>query len=166
VWQCGTLQIDYAIPERLEATYIAEDGTRKIPVMLHRAICGSLERFIAILIENYAGDFPLWLSPQQVVVMNITDSQQDYAENVTSEIKKMGFRCKSDLRNEKIGFKIREHTLRRIPFQLIIGEKEKEQQTVAVRTLRGKDLGSMSLFQFIDLMQDKVAQRSRVKQED
>jgi len=160
-WTTGSVQLDFSMPGRLEACYITEDGTRKTPVMLHRAICGSLERFIAILLENYADQLPLWLSPIQIMIMNITDAQKDYAEEITEKLKKSGFRCKSDLRNEKIGFKIREHTVKRIPFQLVIGEKEKAQNTVTVRTLRGKDLGSMSLLDFTNMMQDKIAQRSR-----
>jgi threonyl-tRNA synthetase len=166
MWTTGSIQLDFSMPERLEASYIAEDGSRKTPVMLHRAICGSLERFIAILLEHYAGDLPLWLSAQQVVLMNITDAQKEYTQEMTEKLKKIGIRCKSDLRNEKIGFKIREHTLKRIPLQVIIGEKEKLQQTVAIRTLRGKDLGNMPLSHFIEFIREKIAQRSRAKLED
>lgn len=156
MWQCGTFQIDYSQPERLDATYIAEDGSRKRPVMLHQAIYGSLERFIAILVEHYAGDFPLWLCPTQLVVMSITDNHKDYAEKVTDSLRKAGFRAKSDLRNEKIGFKIREHTIKRVPYQLIVGDKEKQEETVSVRTLQGEDLGSQSLLQCIDLLKGRM----------
>ncbi len=165
-WQCGTLQVDYSQPERLDATYIAEDGSRQRPVMLHRAICGSLERFIAILVENYADNLPVWLAPVQAVVMNITDAQESYVAEITEMLQNAGFRVRSDLRNEKIGFKIREHTLKRVPFQLVIGEREKESRVVSVRTLRGKDLGSMSIDAFITLLNTQIAQRCRQLVED
>ena len=152
VWQCGTLQVDYAMPQRLDANYIAEDGSKQRPVMLHRAIYGSLERFVAILIEHYAGEMPLWLSPCQAVILNITDKQADYAEKVAEKLKKDGFRVKLDLRNEKVGFKIREHTLRRIPYQLIVGDKEKADETISVRMLNGQDLGSMAIADLIKLL--------------
>lgn len=161
MWQCGTLQLDYSQPERLEAYYIAEDSSKKIPVMLHRAILGSLERFIGILIEHYAGKFPLWLAPIQAVVMNITDKQAEYSENLVTLLKKQGIRVNSDLRNEKIGFKIREHTLQCVPFLLVVGDREVETRTMAVRTQQGADLGSMSIDQFVDLVNEAVARKGR-----
>ena len=135
------------MPERLGAHYMAEDGSKQVPVMLHRAILGSLERFIGILIEHYAGSLPLWLAPVQAVVLNITDKQADYARKVEESLKNQGFRVKSDLRNEKIGFKIREHTIQRVPYLLVVGDREAEANTVAVRTRSGEDLGSMSMEQ-------------------
>lgn len=159
-WQCGTLQVDYSQPERLDAYYIAEDGSKQRPVMLHRAILGTLERFIAILIEHHAGEMPLWLAPTQAVLMNITDDQAEYAQKLAQDLKKEGFRVKLDLRNEKIGFKIREHTLGRIPYQLIVGDKEKNQQTVSVRARNGDDLGGMTLAGIIAFLQQKASQRS------
>ncbi|HEV2613907.1 MAG TPA: threonine--tRNA ligase [Gammaproteobacteria bacterium] len=166
LWQCGTLQVDYSMPERLDAYYIAEDGSKQRPVMLHRAILGTLERFIAILIEHHAGEMPLWLSPTQVVLMNITDDQAEYAEKVALDLKKEGFRVKLDLRNEKIGFKIREHTLGRIPYQLIVGEKEKTQKTISVRTLKGQDLGGMIVSAVLDLLRQKIDEKCLSKEED
>ncbi len=145
VWQCGTIQVDFSMPERLGAEYVAEDSSRKTPVMLHRAILGSLERFIGILIENHAGAMPLWLAPVQLVAMNITDAQADYVASVTQALVKQGFRAEADLRNEKIGYKIREHTLQKVPYQIVIGDRERENGTVAVRTLSGEDLGVMTL---------------------
>jgi threonyl-tRNA synthetase len=136
------------MPERLGSTYVAEDGERKTPVMIHRAVLGSLERFIGILTEEYAGFFPTWLAPNQVVVINITDKQAEYSKKVVKKLKESGFRAKSDLRNEKIGFKIREHTLRRIPYMLVVGDKEMESGQVSVRTRRGDDLGTMSIEDF------------------
>jgi threonyl-tRNA synthetase len=153
VWQCGTVQIDFAMPNRLGASYIAEDGSRQVPVMIHRAILGSVERFIGILIEHYAGLLPFWLAPLQAVVLNITDSQAEYAKKITKILQKFDFRVKSDLRNEKIGFKIREHTIAKVPYLLIIGDREIENQTIAVRTQAGEDLGSMSLDAFIDYIE-------------
>ena len=158
-WQCGTIQLDFSMPERLGSSYVAEDGERKVPVMIHRAILGSLERFIGILTEEYAGFFPLWLAPQQVTVMNITDSQAESVEKVVKKLQESGLRAKSDLRNEKIGFKIREHTLMRVPYMLVIGEKEKEAGTIAVRTRKGKDLGVMSVEAFIELAQNEVTNK-------
>ena len=149
VWQCGTIQVDFSMPNRLEATYVAEDGSRQIPVMLHRAILGSLERFIGILIEEFAGTFPLWLAPVQVVVLTITDKQTDYAREVLLHLEKQGVRAKIDLRNEKIGFKIREHSMQRVPYLVIIGDKELEQKTITARTQKGDDLGSLSIDDFI-----------------
>ncbi|MEW6647126.1 MAG: threonine--tRNA ligase [Pseudomonadota bacterium] len=161
VWQCGTLQVDFNLPERLGAHFVAEDGSKQVPVMLHRAILGSLERFIGILIEHYAGAFPLWLAPQQVAVMNITDRQADYVQQVERTLAARGFRVKSDLRNEKIGFKIREHTLQRVPYLLVIGDREVEQQAVAVRTRSGEDLGSMTLEAFVERLTAETASRGR-----
>ncbi len=145
VWQCGTIQVDFSMPGRLEAEYVAEDGAKHTPVMLHRAILGSLERFIGILIEEHAGDFPLWLAPVHAVVMGITDRQHDFIIEVATKLKEQGLRVNTDLRNEKIGFKIREHTLQKVPYQLVVGDKEMENGTVAVRTRAGKDLGEMSV---------------------
>lgn len=144
-WQCGTIQLDFSMPDRLDSTYVAEDGERKVPVMIHRAILGSLERFIGILIEEYAGHFPVWLAPTQAVVLNITDKQADFVAEVEKKLRKSGIRVKADLRNEKIGFKIREHTLKRIPFMLVVGDKEVEAGEVAVRTRKGEDLGKFKL---------------------
>lgn len=142
-WQCGTLQVDLNLPERFDASYIASDGQRRRPVMLHRALFGSLERFIGILIEHHAGAMPVWLAPVQAVLMNITDAQADYAAAVAKSLKNQGFRIEVDLRNEKIGYKIREHTLKRVPFLLVVGDREKEQGTLSVRSRSGEDLGSM-----------------------
>jgi len=144
-WQCGTVQLDFSMPGRLDSTYVAEDGERKVPVMIHRAILGSLERFIGILIEEYAGHFPVWLAPTQAVVLNITDKQADFVSDVTKKLRKSGIRVKADLRNEKIGFKIREHTLKRVPFMLVVGDQEVEACEVAVRTRKGEDLGKFKL---------------------
>jgi threonyl-tRNA synthetase len=162
VWQLGTIQVDFSMPGRLEAQYVAEDGSRQIPVMLHRAILGSFERFIGILIEHYEGVFPTWLAPRQVVVLNITDKQAEYAQKVEDSLKNNGFRVTSDLRNEKIGFKIREHTIQKVPYLLVVGDKEVESQTVAVRARRGEDLGSMDLEAFIAHLTDDVACRGRI----
>ncbi|QBL09635.1 threonine--tRNA ligase [Rheinheimera sp. D18] len=148
-WQCGTVQLDFSMPARLGASYIAESGERQIPVMIHRAILGSLERFIGILIEQYAGQFPTWLAPNQVVVMNITDNQAEYVQNLAKTFKSHGIRVISDLRNEKIGFKIREHTLKRIPYLVVVGDKEMEAGDIALRTRKGEDLGKMSVDAFI-----------------
>lgn len=158
-WQCGTVQLDFALPGRLGATYVGEDNERHTPVMIHRAILGSLERFMGIIIEEYAGYFPLWLAPNQVVVMNITDNQADYAKEIVKELNKLGFRATADLRNEKIGFKIREHTLKRVPYLLVVGDKEVENQAVAVRTRRGEDHGVKGLQQFIAELNEEVRSR-------
>jgi threonyl-tRNA synthetase len=158
-WQCGTMQVDYSMPAQLGAEYVAEDNTRKVPVMLHRAIVGSLERFIAILIEHYAGAMPLWLSPHQVVVLTITDRQADYARAVAERLKSAGFRVQTDLRNEKINYKIREHSLQKLPYQVILGDKELQAQQVAVRTRAGEDLGAMPLEAFIDRLEAEAASR-------
>jgi threonyl-tRNA synthetase len=161
MWQCGTLQLDYAQPQRLEAYYIAEDGSKKTPVMLHRAIVGSLERFMGILLEHFAGKLPVWLAPTQAVIMNITDKQADFVAEIAQELKKHGVRAKSDLRNEKIGFKIREHTIEHVPYLLVVGDREVESRTVSVRTQDGSDLGAMSAAQFISLIRTEVARKAR-----
>jgi len=148
VWQCGTMQVDFSMPGRLGAEYVGEDNARHTPVMLHRAIVGSFERFIGILIEHYAGAFPLWLAPHQVVVLNITERQADYASRVRNHLVNQGFRVISDLRNEKISYKIREHSLQKLPYQLVVGDKELQAETVAVRTRSGEDLGAMTLEAF------------------
>ena len=159
VWQLGTIQVDFSMPERLDAQYVAEDGSRQTPVMLHRAILGSFERFIGILIEHHEGRFPLWLSPEQAIVMNITDKQSDFAHSVVDRLKKAGIRAVSDLRNEKIGFKIREHTLQRIPYLLVVGDREVEADSVAVRTRSGEDLGTLSVSDLIKTINSEVAAR-------
>jgi len=159
VWQCGTLQLDFIMPQRLGAEYVAEDGSRQTPVMLHRAILGSLERFIGILIENHAGKMPVWLSPVQAVVLNITDRQDERCKEIAESLENQGFRVDLDLRNEKIGFKIRHHTLRRVPYLLVIGDREIEEGTVAVRTREGENLGSMDVEAFVRHLQSEVARR-------
>lgn len=161
-WQCGTIQLDFVLPERLDAEYVAEDNMRKRPVMLHRAILGSFERFLGILIEHYEGSFPAWLSPAQAVIMNITDNQADFVKKVEKTLRDKGFRVISDLRNEKIGFKIREHTIQRVPYLLVVGDKEVENNSVAVRTRDGKDLGVMNLEAFIEHLTADIARRGRV----
>ncbi|MDV6327049.1 threonine--tRNA ligase [Idiomarina sp. Sol25] len=158
-WQCGTIQLDFALPGRLGATYVGEDNERHTPVMIHRAILGSLERFMGILIEEYAGNFPLWLSPTQVVLMNITDNQSDYVRKVVKTLNEKGIRASADLRNEKIGFKIREYTLKRVPYLLVVGDKEVEAGEVAVRTRGGEDLGKFPLEDFITRVEDEVRTR-------
>jgi len=155
-WQCGTMQVDFSMPGRLDAQYVAEDGSRQVPVMLHRAILGSLERFIGILIEHYEGKFPLWLAPVHAVIMNITDKQAEFAEKVQKMLHSQGFKVISDLRNEKVGFKIREHTLQRIPYMLVIGDREVENQSVTVRSRDGKDLGSMSIDDFANRLSTAI----------
>ena len=161
VWQCGTIQCDFNLPERLDASYVTEDNDRDQPVMLHRAILGSFERFIGILIEHYAGFMPPWLTPIQACVMNITDSQAEACESVVAKLKENGLRAISDLRNEKIGFKIRERTLERIPYLLVLGDREVEEGTVNVRTRSGTNLGTMSIDAFVDLVKAAVAERGR-----
>ncbi len=161
VWQCGTLQLDFALPGRLGAEYVAEDNVRRTPVMLHRAILGSLERFIGILIEHYAGAMPAWLAPVQAVVCNISEAQAGYARQVAETLKKAGFRAEADLRNEKISYKIREHSLQKLPFQLVVGDKEMAAQMVAVRSRKGEDLGQMSLDAFFSLLRSEIGKRGR-----
>jgi threonyl-tRNA synthetase len=156
LWQCGTIQLDFNLPERLGAEYVAEDNTRKHPVMLHRAIVGSMERFLGILIENYAGAMPTWLAPVQAMVLNITDSQAAYVQEVVAELRKNGFRVDSDLRNEKITYKIREHSLQKLPYLLVAGDREMQSGQVAVRTRKGEDLGSMSVSAFIERLKADV----------
>ena len=158
-WQCGTVQLDFALPGRLGATYVAENNERRTPVMIHRAILGSIERFIGILTEEYAGLFPTWLAPKQVVIMNITDKQADYVHEIVQKLNKLGIRAAADLRNEKIGFKIREHTLKRIPYLLVVGDKEVEQQEVAVRTRTGEDLGKFNVDDFVAKISEEIKNR-------
>ncbi|WP_096084391.1 threonine--tRNA ligase [Agaribacterium haliotis] len=165
VWQCGTIQVDFSMPGRLGAQYVAEDGSRQVPVMLHRAILGSFERFIGILIEHYEGAFPAWLAPTQAVLLNITDAQAEYVKKVELSLQNKGFRVISDLRNEKIGFKIREHTLQKIPYLLVVGDKEVETGTVTVRQRNGEDLGSMTIAAFEQLLESAVAKRGRIEAE-
>jgi threonyl-tRNA synthetase len=161
VWQCGTMQLDFSMPGRLGAEYVADDNTRRVPVMLHRAILGSFERFIGILIEHHGGAMPLWLAPVQVVVMNITEHQAGYAEEVRHELAGAGFRAEADLRNEKISYKIREHSLQKLPYQVIVGDKEVAARKVAVRTRRGEDLGQMSLADFVSRLSAEQARLGR-----
>ena len=158
-WQCGTLQVDMSLPERFDLTYVAEDNTRKRPVMLHRALFGSLERFTGILIEHYEGRFPAWLAPVQAVVLNITDKQADFVQEVTQELRDIGIRAVSDLRNEKIGFKIREHTMQRVPYLLVVGDREVETRTIAVRTRTGKDLGTFPLAEVKHYLTSEITAR-------
>jgi len=157
VWQCGTMQVDFFMPARLGAEYVGEDNARHVPVMLHRAIIGSLERFLGILIEHFAGAFPPWLAPEQVVVMNISEHQADYAKAVAQRLREAGFRAVEDLRNEKISYKIREHSLQKLPYQLVVGDKEKQAGTVAVRTRGGEDLGAMALDAFIARLRNEAS---------
>ena len=158
-WQCGTIQLDFALPGRLNASYVAEDNDRRTPVMIHRAILGSIERFIGIITEEYAGFFPAWLAPVQAVVMNITDSQADYVQKVVKQLSDAGLRVKADLRNEKVGFKIREHTLRRVPYMLVCGDKEIAEGKVAVRTRKGADLGTFTIEEFAEILKSQVRKR-------
>ncbi|MEN8129207.1 MAG: threonine--tRNA ligase [Pseudomonadota bacterium] len=166
IWQCGTIQVDFSMPGRLGAQYVAEDGSRHVPVMVHRAILGSLERFIGILLEHYAGILPLWLAPVQIVVMNITDRQAPYVRVVYETLIKQGLRATIDLRNEKIGFKIREHTLQRVPYMVIIGDREVDTQTIAVRTRAGEDLGTMEVGELCNRLTNEVAHRNQSTSED
>ena len=166
VWQCGTMQVDFSMPGRLGAAYVDENGEKQVPVMLHRAILGSVERFIGVLIEHYAGSLPVWLAPVQAVVMNITDAQADYARSVARRLDELGFRADADLRNEKIGFKIREQTLAKVPFLLVVGDREVEEGTVAVRQRDGNDLGTMRLEAFADKLGQWVDQRGRTSVTD
>ena len=162
VWQCGTMQVDFSMPGRLDAQFVAEDGSRLAPVMLHRAMLGSFERFIGILIEHYAGEMPPWLAPVQAVVLNITDSQADYCIDVAKSLKQKGFRVESDLRNEKVGFKIREHTIQKVPYLLVVGDREIENGQVAVRARNGDDLGTMSINEFSELLIKNVEKKGRM----
>jgi len=160
LWQCGTIQLDFNLPERLDAEFVDEDNTRKRPVMLHRAIVGSMERFLGILIEHHAGAFPTWLAPVQLAVLNISESQAEYATSVASRLKEKGFRVELDLRNEKIGYKIREHSLQKLPFMVVVGDKEVASQTVAVRGRGGADLGSMGFEGLVGILENSVAERT------
>jgi threonyl-tRNA synthetase len=160
VWQCGTIQVDFSMPERLGAVYVAEDSSRRTPVMLHRAILGSMERFLGILIEHHAGFFPFWLAPVQAVVMNITDRQADYARRVVETLAVQGFRVRVDLRNEKIGFKIRDHSMQRVPYLLVVGPKEEESETVSVRTQNGADLGALVLSDLAERFRKEAADKN------
>jgi threonyl-tRNA synthetase len=162
IWQCGTIQVDFSMPGRLGATYVAEDGGRRVPVMLHRAILGSMERFIGILIEEHTGALPAWLAPFQAVVISLTERQATYAAEAEAQLKKQGLRAISDLRNEKLGFKIREHTLQRVPYLLVVGDREQENQTVAVRTRTGQDLGAIGLQEFGVRLAAEVASHGRI----
>ncbi len=166
IWQCGTIQVDFSMPGRLGAEYVAEDGSRQTPVMLHRAIVGSMERFIGVLIEHYAGIFPLWLAPVQVVVMSITDRQNNFVAEAVKSLRNRGLRADADLRNEKIGFKIREHTLQKVPYLLVVGDREVENQTVAVRTRGGEDLGTMSLDEVATRLTEEIVCHGRSRLED
>jgi threonyl-tRNA synthetase len=159
-WQCGTIQVDFSMPGRLGAGYIAEDNSKQVPVMIHRAVLGSIERFIGILIEHYAGLLPLWLAPVQAMVLNITDRQAAFALDVAKTLRDKGFRVDTDLRNEKIGFKIREHTLQRVPYLLVVGDREVEAREVAVRDRKGQDLGSFDLDRLVARLTDEVATRA------
>lgn len=159
-WQCGTIQVDPNLPERLDAEFVGEDGARHRPIMLHRAIVGSLERFIGILIEQYAGALPTWLSPVQVAVLSITDSHAEYAQSVVQSLQKQGFRAVVDLRNEKIGYKIREHSVQKVPYQIVVGDKERDENQVAVRARGNVDLGSMPLSAFVERLQNDLANKS------
>ena len=155
-WQCGTLQADFNLPERLDTKFVGEDGAKHRPVMLHRAILGSFERFIGILIEHYAGSLPVWLSPIQVVVMNITDKHSEFAKEVRDSLKKNGFRVKSDLRNEKITYKIRDHSMQKVPYLLVVGDRELKENTISVRARGAKDLGSMSVKEFSSMLSKDI----------
>jgi threonyl-tRNA synthetase len=157
VWQCGTMQVDFSMPGRLGAEYVAEDNTRRTPVMLHRAIVGSMERFIGILIEHFGGAFPVWLAPEQAVVLNISEHQAEYAASVAARLREAGFRAVADLRNEKISYKIREHSLQKLPYQLVVGDKEKQAGSVAVRTRGGEDLGAMALESFVARLRNEAS---------
>ncbi len=165
-WQCSTIQLDFNLPERFDMEYVAEDGARHRPIMIHRALLGSLERFFGILIEHYEGRFPAWLAPVQAVILNITDRQDKYAHKIEETLKNQGFRVETDLRNEKIGFKIRQHTLQRVPYLLVVGDREAESNTVAVRTRSGEDLGSLSIDEFALRLNAEVAGRGHTTLED
>jgi threonyl-tRNA synthetase len=165
VWQCGTMQLDFSMPGRLGAEFVGEDNARHEPVMLHRAVLGSFERFIGILIEHYAGAMPLWLAPVQVVVMSITEHQEAYAKSIADQLKGAGWRAVPDLRNEKISYKIREHSLQKLPYQVIVGDKEVAAGKVAVRTRKGEDLGQMSLADFVSRLRIEEARLGRAAQD-
>jgi threonyl-tRNA synthetase len=165
-WQCGTLQVDFNLPDRLGASFIGDDSQRRVPVMLHRAMFGSLERFCGILLEHHAGRLPTWLAPVQVAVLNITDRQAEFAGRVQETLKNQGFRVEVDLRNEKIGFKIREHTLQRVPYLVVVGDREAQNLEVAVRTRGGKDLGTMPLERLAQGLATEIASRGRTVMED
>jgi threonyl-tRNA synthetase len=160
MWQCGTIQADFSMPARFGAEYVAEDNTRKTPVLLHRAILGSLERFIGMLIEHHAGALPLWLAPEQAIVLNISDGQAEYAQNVAQNLKKQGFRVRADLRNEKITYKIRDHSMQRMPYLIVVGDKEREANTVAVRARGNQDLGVMTLDALAARMRNEIDTRT------
>jgi threonyl-tRNA synthetase len=166
VWQCGTVQLDFALPDRLGAQYVNQNGDRDVPVMIHRAILGSIERFVGILIEEYAGVFPVWLAPVQVAVMGITDHQAEYIEETVKKLKASGIRAYADLRNEKVGFKIREHTLKRVPYMLVCGAKEVESGLVALRTRKGEDLGQFELSAVIERVREETSSRSLPKPDE
>ena len=163
ILQCGTIQVDFNTPGRLGASYVAEDSSRKEPVMLHRAILGSFERFIGVLIEHYEGAFPSWLAPEQAVILNITDKQADYVREVEAKLAAKGIRVSSDLRNEKVGFKIREHAMQKVPYLLVVGDKEVDSGSVAVRTRGGEDLGVMTVDDFCSHLSDDVALFGRTR---
>jgi len=165
VWQCGTMQLDFSMPGRLGAEYVGDDNARHVPVMLHRAVLGSFERFIGILIEHYAGAMPLWLAPQQVAVLSISEHQAAYAKRVTGQLMQAGLRAVADLRNEKISYKIREHSLQKLPYQVIVGDKELAAEKVAVRTRKGEDLGQMSLADFVSRLRAEEARLGRAVQD-
>jgi len=165
VWQCGTMQLDFSMPGRLGAEYVGDDNARHVPVMLHRAVLGSFERFIGILIEHYAGAMPLWLAPQQVAVLSISEHQAAYAKRVAGQLMQAGLRAVADLRNEKISYKIREHSLQKLPYQVIVGDKELAAEKVAVRTRKGEDLGQMSLADFVSRLRAEEARLGRAVQD-
>ena len=166
IWQCGTIQVDFSMPELLGASYIAEDSSKHTPVMLHRAVVGSMERFIGILIENYAGSYPVWLAPVQAVVVSITENQTEYTKKVLEILKKQGFRVEDDLRNETIGLKIRDHAMQRVPYQIILGAREEQENKVAVRTRNSDDLGSMTLEDFIQRLEGDISRLGRIDLEE
>ena len=159
-WQCGTVQLDFALPERMGATYIAEDNEKRVPVVIHRAILGSLERFVGILIEEFEGKFPTWLAPLQVAVLNITDGQGDYAKDVAAQLKRARIRALADTRNEKVGFKIREHTLKRTPYMFVVGGREMEEGTVNIRTLEGVNLGTVPVADALQRVSEDIGTRN------
>jgi threonyl-tRNA synthetase len=165
IWQLGTIQVDFSMPGRLDAQYVAEDGARKVPVMLHRAVLGSFERFIGILIEHYEGSFPVWLAPKQAVVVNITDKHAAYATEVAERLQEAGFRAETDLRNEKIGFKIRELELGKVPYVVVVGDKEMESGEVSVRARHGQDLGSLTQEALLETLAREVARKGRIEAE-